>query len=256
MPGTNAVVSNSGNSSAATFDFTIPRGATGATGEITWRGGWNSSTAYGTNEAVYYNGSSYIAVADNQNVTPGTDNTKWNIMAAAGAEGGAISSMADTDINPTVLNNSILMYHSSSTKWKDIQPFGSVHGDVALQIERDLIQIDARARLDVRTHPAHGTCTRSFERIRGIVRAATSTGRHFVHGLAASNPYQRLHLHCTCGVAVTRWTIASEAMRREASCPVPTDLVLHFAQLVLTCLGEQGAGLRELHRPESRPPVA
>ena len=132
LPGTNASISNTGSSSAASFDFTIPRGATGATGEITWKGGWSNSTAYGTNEAVYYNGSSYIAIVNNQNVTPGSDNTKWNIMAQAGAEGGAISSMSDTDISASIADNSIIMYHNSSTKWKDVQPFGSVHGNIAL----------------------------------------------------------------------------------------------------------------------------
>ena len=123
---------NSGNSSAATLDFTIPRGATGATGEITWKGGWSTTTVYGLNEAVYYNGSSYIAVATSQNVTPGTDNTKWNIMAAAGAEGGAISSMADTSIASSIPDNSLLIYQNSSSKWKDQQPFGTTYGDVSI----------------------------------------------------------------------------------------------------------------------------
>ena len=123
LPGTNAVVTNSGNSAAATLDFTIPRGATGATGEITWRGDWSSATAYGTNEAVYYNGSSYIAVANNQNVVPTSDSTKWNIMAAAGAEGGAISSMADTQISSSIADMAILAYDSNGTKWKDNNTF-------------------------------------------------------------------------------------------------------------------------------------
>jgi len=132
LPGTNVSITNGGTSSAASLNFTIPRGATGATGEITWKGGWSNSTAYGTNEAVYYNGSSYIALVNNSNVTPGTDNTKWNIMAAAGAEGGAISSMEDTDISSSIGDNSIIMYQNSSTKWKNVQPFGSVHGNIAL----------------------------------------------------------------------------------------------------------------------------
>ena len=123
LPGTNAVVNNSGSSSAATFDFTIPRGATGATGEITWKGTWSSATAYGVNEAVYYNGSSYIAVANNQNVVPTSDSTKWNVMAQAGAEGGAISSMADTQISSSIADMAILAYDSNGTKWKDNNTF-------------------------------------------------------------------------------------------------------------------------------------
>ena len=107
-------------------------GIRGADGDMSWTGTWSSSTNYVVNQVVYYNGSSYIALVNNSNVTPGTDNTKWNIMAAAGAEGGAISSMEDTDISSSIGDNSIIMYHNSSTKWKDVQPFGSVHGNIAL----------------------------------------------------------------------------------------------------------------------------
>ena len=132
LPGTSASVTNSGSTSAATLDFTIPRGATGANGNIDWKGGWNSSTVYGADEAVYYNGSSYIAIASNQNVRPDTDNTKWNIMAQAGAQGGAISSMADTDINSSVSANAFLVYDNSASKWKDRTPFGTTYGDVSV----------------------------------------------------------------------------------------------------------------------------
>ena len=130
--GTNASVSNSGDTSSAVLDFTIPRGDTGPSGDITWRGGWDASTAYGTNESVYYNGSSYIAIAASTNVRPDTDTTKWNIMAAAGAEGGAISSMADTDISPSVSDNAILVYQNSSSRWKDRTPFGTTYGDISI----------------------------------------------------------------------------------------------------------------------------
>ena len=130
--GTNASVSNSGDTSSAVLDFTIPRGDTGPSGDITWRGGWDASTAYGTNESVYYNGSSYIAIAASTNVRPDTDTTKWNIMAQAGAEGGAISSMADTDISPSVSDNAILVYQNSSSRWKDRTPFGTTYGDISI----------------------------------------------------------------------------------------------------------------------------
>ncbi|MDP7367528.1 MAG: hypothetical protein QGH83_09745 [Candidatus Pacebacteria bacterium] len=132
LPGSNVSVTNSGSTAAASLDFAIPRGATGATGEITWKGGWSSATAYGTNEAVYYSGSSYIAIINNQNVTPGTDTAKWNIMAQAGAEGGSISSMSDTVISANPSDNSIIMYQNSSTKWKDQAPFGNTYGDVSI----------------------------------------------------------------------------------------------------------------------------
>ena len=130
--GTNASVSNSGDTSSAILDFTIPRGDTGPTGDIEWKGNWNTSTAYGTNEAVYYNGSSYVAVAPSTNVRPDTDTSKWNIMAQAGAQGGSISSMADTNINPSLTSNAFLVYDGSTSRWRDQNPFGTAYGDIAL----------------------------------------------------------------------------------------------------------------------------
>src|SRR6185295_4881567 len=71
-------------------------GATGATGStglpgqgLTWRGTWSSVTAYTAYDIVSLAGSSYIAVASSTNVTPGTDGTKWALMAQSGTGGGA-----------------------------------------------------------------------------------------------------------------------------------------------------------------------
>jgi len=132
LPGSSASVTNAGSSSSATFNFAIPRGDTGASGSFTWRGGWSNSTAYGTNEVVYYNGTSYIAVANNQNVRPDTDTTKWNVMAAAGAEGGAISSMEDTQISSSIADMAILAYDSNGTKWKDNNTFSGTFASPVL----------------------------------------------------------------------------------------------------------------------------
>lgn len=52
---------------------------------VVWRGTWSSGTAYAVSDAVYYNGSSYIAVAANTNSAPPSAN--WNILAAQGASG-------------------------------------------------------------------------------------------------------------------------------------------------------------------------
>ena len=132
VAGSNASISNSGTSDAAVFDFTIPRGDTGASGSFTWRGTWSSATAYGTNEVVLYNGTSYIAVANNQNVIPSSDSTKWNIMARAGAEGGSISSMEDTQISSSVSDMAILAYDSNGTKWKDNNVFSGTFASPTL----------------------------------------------------------------------------------------------------------------------------
>ena len=121
--GTNASVSNSGNSIASILDFTLPRGERGADGDLEWKGGWNSSYSYQENEAVYYNGSSYIALSSNSNVTPTTTAT-WSILAQAGAAGGTISSMDDTTIAGSPTDGALLQYNTSTSKWRDSAIFG------------------------------------------------------------------------------------------------------------------------------------
>jgi hypothetical protein len=66
-----------------------PAGATGATGApgINYRGAWSSSSAYTINDAVSYNGSSYIALVSNFNVSPNSDPTVWAVLAQQGATG-------------------------------------------------------------------------------------------------------------------------------------------------------------------------
>jgi hypothetical protein len=122
--GSSASVSNSGDTSSAVLNFTIPRGDTGPSGDITWRGGWDASTAYGVNEAVYYSGSSYVSTQANTNKRPDQNTSHWDIMAQAGAQGGTVSSMADTNISTPVTDGALLAYQSSSNKWRDSNVFG------------------------------------------------------------------------------------------------------------------------------------
>jgi hypothetical protein len=58
------------------------QGATGATGQgYAWKGAWSAAAAYVAYDSVFYNGSSYVALAANTNATPGTDATKWDLLA-------------------------------------------------------------------------------------------------------------------------------------------------------------------------------
>lgn len=103
--GTSATVTNSGTSSAAVFNFTIPRGATGATGatgaqgvqgpqgpqgvaggSTNWRGAWDIGTAYSSNDAISHNGASYIALGSTTGNEP-PNATYWNLLAAKGDTG-------------------------------------------------------------------------------------------------------------------------------------------------------------------------
>jgi len=66
-----------------------PTGATGPIGEqgLFWRNAWSSSTAYTTYDAVYYNGSSYVATQDNTNANPVGTPGSWTLLALEGATG-------------------------------------------------------------------------------------------------------------------------------------------------------------------------
>jgi hypothetical protein len=54
---------------------------------VNWRGNWLVGTIYYTNDAVYYNGTTYRAKTGSTGITPGTAGTKWVYLARAGATG-------------------------------------------------------------------------------------------------------------------------------------------------------------------------
>jgi hypothetical protein len=65
-------------------------GATGAAGApgLTWQGTYASTANYALNDAVTYNGSSYISlIASNHGNTPTSSPTAWSLLAAAGSAG-------------------------------------------------------------------------------------------------------------------------------------------------------------------------
>lgn len=86
-----AYISTAGNSAPA-FHPTDPAYwdplAAGAAASLTWRGAWVALTAYFVNDAVSYNGSSYICTANvSDSVTP--DNlVAWDLLAAGGSSSG------------------------------------------------------------------------------------------------------------------------------------------------------------------------
>ena len=74
--------------------FTGASGATGATGpqgvagidgkSIQWRGTWSADSSYSAQQAVVFNGSSYIAIAPSSNKTPADSIAYWNVMSGNG----------------------------------------------------------------------------------------------------------------------------------------------------------------------------
>ena len=66
---------------------TGPQGATGPRG-LTWQGAWSGSTTYAKDDAVQYNGSSYVASATaSAGLVPGAAPV-WQLLAQKGAGGG------------------------------------------------------------------------------------------------------------------------------------------------------------------------
>jgi hypothetical protein len=65
---------------------TGPAGATGPAG-LNWRQIWSSSTPYAINDAVSFNGASYVAIQPSTNLAPDTNPLTWNLLAQQGATG-------------------------------------------------------------------------------------------------------------------------------------------------------------------------
>ena len=128
----NATVANAGTDTAAVLNFGLPMGQTGAQGTFRWKGAYSATYTYGENDVTYYNGSSYVCVLGTLNNIP-TNTTYWEKMAAAGAEGGSIGSMSDTNIALSPADAAIIMYNTSNSKWEDKNPFGTTLS--ALQLD-------------------------------------------------------------------------------------------------------------------------
>jgi hypothetical protein len=63
-------------------------GTNGTNGQgFTWLGAWDNSTAYVAYDVVEEDGSTYVAIAGSTNVVPGTDPTKWELVASKGDTG-------------------------------------------------------------------------------------------------------------------------------------------------------------------------
>ena len=81
---------------------TGPQGLTGATGAdgqgFTWRNAYSNVITYSLYDCVSYMGSSYVCIFNGvTGVTPGTDNTKWNLLAQ-GATSPVLYSVAGTPL--------------------------------------------------------------------------------------------------------------------------------------------------------------
>ena len=63
-----------------------PRGPQGQAG-VSYKGAWSASTGYVANDAVFYNGSSYLALATSLASQPDVTPSAWALLAQGGATG-------------------------------------------------------------------------------------------------------------------------------------------------------------------------
>ena len=78
-------------------------GIKGADGDITWKGEWWSGTTYTANEAIQYNGSSYVCLQGNTNLIPPDNTSAWSLMTSKGDIGatGAVGRAGSVTIGTT-----------------------------------------------------------------------------------------------------------------------------------------------------------
>ncbi len=87
---------------------------------INWRGAWSSSASYAIDDAVSFNGSSYIAIAANSNAEPDISPAAWNLLAAQGSTGpqgatgptGPQGPQGPTGASPFSVNGTSVYYQS------------------------------------------------------------------------------------------------------------------------------------------------
>jgi hypothetical protein len=117
-PGASATASY--NSGTYTLTLGIPTGATGSTGAtgatgpvgMNWLGAYNAGTSYVVDDAVSYNGSSYICKLASTGNLP-TNTTYWDVIAEKGASG---SGAGDVVGPASAVNNRLVAFDGTTGK--------------------------------------------------------------------------------------------------------------------------------------------
>lgn len=124
--GTNASVTNSGTSSAAVFNFTIPRGDTGAAGQ----NGTDGADGFSPTATVTQNtGSATISITDKNGtttatvydgVTPDTSVTSYTLSNTPAHSGGTNSYQFKKQLNIVNLTVDAIWSNSINTSWTNL----------------------------------------------------------------------------------------------------------------------------------------
>lgn len=80
--------------------------------KLVWRGAWSSATAYAVNDAVSYNGASFICTLAHTNHTP-ADDAYWDYLAEKGAAGAGTGDVVGPS---SATNNSLARFDGTTGK--------------------------------------------------------------------------------------------------------------------------------------------
>jgi hypothetical protein len=223
--GSNVTITNAGTSGAAVFNFTIPRGDTGAQGPqgiqgiqgiqgpqgdvgpqgiqgpqgvkgdtgdtgpqgpqgiqgiqgpqgvagpegLNWLGAYNGSTAYVVDDAVSYNGSSYICKLASTGNLP-TNGTYWDLLAEKGAPGAGSGDVLGPSSST---NNAVALFDGTSGK---ILKDGGVLGTAAFSATSAFATAAQGSLADSALQPAAiGTTIQGYDADLGAIAALSGT---------------------------------------------------------------------------------
>ncbi len=155
---------------------TAETGATGSAGStgpagITWKGTYSSATTYAINDAVYYNGSSYIALQASSSTNaqqPDLAPTYWSGLASAAAatSGESVDNFTRAD-NASISTNAPFSYTSIGTGTAQIvsnscRDTDTTDANTEYRAEVPLISADHHCKVTLGTFTASGTTDVEF----------------------------------------------------------------------------------------------
>lgn len=82
------------------LDPTAFQGVPGPAG-LNWLGTYNALTAYAIDDAVFYNGTSYVCIQAGTGQTPDSSPAYWDVLAQKGADGAGSGDMAAANYDPS-----------------------------------------------------------------------------------------------------------------------------------------------------------
>jgi hypothetical protein len=150
-----------------------------------WKGVWSSATAYIVNDAVQYNGSSYIAILAGTNKQPDTQTTYWNLVALKGSTGASGSGTGDMLKATYDSNNNGVVDTAEAVAWTGVTgkpTFATVATTGAYSDLTGKPTLGTAAALDV------GTIANKVVQLDGSAKLPAVDGSALLNLPASGNP--------------------------------------------------------------------